>query len=404
MEKKTISVVKYEDCTGCGACKAICPRRAILFKQDSEGFPAPVIEEEKCVHCGQCEKVCPTLHPPAGSPILEAYAAQILDREALKDSTSGGLFTLFSREIFRRDGVVYGCVWDSEYNAVTVRASSEQEILPMRGSKYVWSSASESFPKVKEDLDAGRTVLFTGNPCQAAGLKNYLQKDEDKLYILDFFCGGAPSPVALKAYVHSIAKNYPQEKLDLKFRDKDRYGAGVHITFQQKNGKVFHGYLQNPYFYAYHTKVFHRLPCYHCQYKSGERFEDLTMGDYWGVEQFHPGLDIKGGISALVVSSEKGRELLNAVKDQVQLIPTRAYNIAVGNNLDIDGLKRNSHSVPFRDGFLALCLKDNWEEAERKYLKFNLTRMRMRIKNYAKLKNPGFYRKLKKIKRKIKGQ
>ena len=399
MDTKTIVCVRREDCTGCGACKSICPKGAIFFAQDKEGFPIPQIKEEKCINCGLCEKTCPALHPPVKGLILEAYAAQILDKKALQDSTSGGLFTVFSREIFRRGGTVFGCIWDNDYNAVIVRATTEQEMIPMRGSKYVWSNASDSYQKVKEDLEAGKPVLFTGTPCQAAGLRNYLRKDYESLYIMDFFCGGAPSPVALKAYVHSLTKHFPQDKLDLKFRDKDRYGVGVHITYQQKKGKVFQGYLQNPYFYSYHTKVFHRLACYHCQYRTGERFEDLTMGDYWGIGQFHKEFDINAGVSALLVSSDKGRELLDAIKNQLQLVPTEAYNIAVGNNLDIGGLQREFHVQPFRSGFLDLCIQDNWEKAERKYIKYNKSRIMMLMKKHVKTKVPGFFRQAKKIKK-----
>ena len=165
---------------------------------------------------------------------------------------------------------------------------------------------------------------------------------------------------------------------------------------------MIQGFLQNPYFYSYHTKVFHRLSCYQCPYRTGERFEDLTMGDYWGVGKFHQEFDIKAGVSALIISSGKGQELLNAVKDQIQLVPTEPYNIAVGNNLDINGLQRSFHTVPFRKGFLDFCMQDNWDKAERKYLKYNQSRTKMRIKNYIKLKVPGFFQAAKKIKRKIK--
>jgi len=395
-EHKDISIVNREQCTGCGACKAVCPKQAIVLEPDIEGFPTPQINDECCIHCGLCEKTCPALHPPVRKPIMAAYAAQLKDKEALKDSTSGGLFTAFSREIFHRGGAVFGCVWDADYNAVIVQADNEDEIVPMRGSKYVWSDASDAYPLVKAVLEAGRPVLFTGLPCQAAGLRNYLKKDYNDLYILDFFCGGCPSPMALKAYIHTITKDYPISRIDLKFRDKERDGVGVHISYYQKTGKVYEGYLQNPYFYSYHSKVFHRLPCYHCEYRTGERFEDLTMGDYWGVGNYHEEFDIRAGVSALLVSSEKGRELLDSVRDQLQLSGTRTYNIAAGNNLDIEGLNRKYHTLPFRDDFLRLCSEDRWDEAERKYLVHNKERMMLRMKQNIKDHFP-FILKLKRL-------
>lgn len=380
MQITDICAVSREHCTGCGACKEICPKNAISFQPDVEGFPAPVIDGELCVHCGLCEKTCPALHPPETHLILEAYAAQILDKEALKESTSGGLFTAFSREIFRRGGVVYGCVWDKDYNAVIKKAENEEEMKPMRGSKYVWSWAGDTFPEIRQYLEAGRTVLFIGNPCQVAGLRNYLKKDYDKLYLADFFCGGAPSPFAFQEYLKTITKDVPKDKLDFKLRDKSKYGVGVHISYETKKGRVHQSYIRNPYFFSYHTKVFHRPPCYHCQYRYEQRVEDITIGDYWGVGNYHSEFDIRAGVSALLINSEKGRELLDAVKDQLQLSQTKVSSIALGNNLTLGENKKAFRMQPFRTAFFDILHEKGWIAAERKYL-YNKTRLKLWIKS-----------------------
>ena len=366
----------HDICTGCGACAKICPKGAIFYRDDEEGFPTPYIDADKCVACGLCNKVCPALHPAKKEPLRQAYAAQILDKEALKDSTSGGLFTVLSREIFRRGGAVYGCVWDENYNAVVRKAENEAEMAPMRGSKYVWSWAGDTFPEIEALLKAGRTVLFTGLPCQVAGLKNYLRKEYDNLYLVDFFCGGSPSPLAFHEYLKTITGQVPLEKLNFKFRDKEKYGVGVHISYEGPKGRIHQSYVRNPYFFSYHTKVFHRKPCYHCQYRYRERVEDLTIGDYWGVGQFHKEFDIRAGVSTLLVNTDKGEELLEAIRDQLQLSPTRAEDIAKGNNLTLSDKQVTFHAPAFRDEFFVVMKEKGWTVAERRFL-YNKTRLKL---------------------------
>ena len=380
-----MKLAERSDCTGCGACVAACPKGAISYEDDFEGFPQPVVDEEKCINCGLCEKVCPALNKPGERKALDVYAAQIKDREALAQSTSGGLFTLFSREILKRGGVVYGCVWDKDYNAVFTKAETEEELAPMRGSKYVWCNAGICFKEIKDFLSAGRAVLFTGCPCQIAALRTFLRKDYEKLYLISFFCGGAPSPMAFHAYIETITKDVPKEKLDFKLRDKSKYGVGVNISYNGKHGRVHEDYLQNPYFFCYHTKLFHRPPCYHCSYRYEARYDDITFGDYWGIKKYHTEFDIRAGVSAMLVNSEKGRELLDSVKDQVQLVPTKIEHIADGNNLTL-GDKIKTFPVPkFREDFLRIVKEKGWDSADKKYL-HGKVRTKLRVKRFLKKK------------------
>ena len=286
----------------------------------------------------------------------------------LKDSTSGGLFTAFSREIFKRGGVCYGCAWDQEYHALVCKAENEEEIKPMRGSKYVWSWAGDTFPEIKSYLEEGRPVLFTGLPCQLAGLRKYLRKDYDNFFSLCFFCGGSPSPFAFHEYLKTLTKKVPLDELKFNARDKEKYGLGVHITYQTPKGKACDTYLGNAFYYSFYTKVVNRRSCYQCPYRYEHRVEDLTMGDYWGVRQFHDEFDIKAGVSALLVNTEKGRELLDSVRDQLQLSPTEIANIAKANNLTL-GEQKKIYPIPaFRDDFFEVLHRKGWKAAERKYL------------------------------------
>lgn len=380
---RIIALAAKDRCTGCGACGEICPKGAISFQPDAEGFPFPVILKEKCIRCGACERACPALNTPETQSVREAYAAQINDRDVLMESTSGGVFSALSSAVFRLGGTVYGCVWDPEYNAVISRAENGEQIAPMHGSKYVWSRAGDSYPKVKSDLEEGRTVLFSGLPCQVAGLRGYLGKEYEQLYTLDCLCSGAPSPLALKAYLRTVVPSGNYDDLNLKFRDKIPYGVGVHITHKGKRAKRRAEHITNPYYYSFYSRMIDRESCYSCPYGTDSRISDLTMGDYWGVSRFHPEMNVRDGISALLINTEKGRELFDAIQADVTVVPTLAENIAKENNLSIGKVK------PFRrpknrDRFLAAIAADGWKKAERKYL-FN----RNRFKSWLKAVMPG---------------
>lgn len=375
-----MELAAHDICTGCGACAKACPKQAIVYKDDNEGFPTPYIQKDKCIECGLCRKVCPAINMPKTNTIKVAYAAQALDHDMLKDSTSGGLFTVFAREIFRRNGVVFGCVWDEQYNAVVKCATNEDEIKPMRGSKYVWSWAGDAFPKVKEYLESGRTVMFVGLPCQVAGLKNFLRKDYENLFLVDFFCGGSPSPLAFREYLKTITVNVPLDKLNFKFRDKEKFGVGVNISYEGVHGRVHQSFIRNPYFFSYHTKIFHRLPCYHCQYRYIHRVEDITMGDFWEVEKYHKEFDIKAGVSSLLVNSDKGLQLFNSVKDKLQLTETQLESIAGWNNLTLGDQRKVFKTVSFRKDFFVVLKTSGWKTAEKRFL-YNKVRLKLWVKH-----------------------
>lgn len=384
-----MELVSSEQCTGCGACTASCPEHAIGFTADNDGFPVPIIRKDQCIECGLCNRACPVMHPPETSPVRKAYAAQIRDRDALLDSTSGGLFTAFSREVFRRGGIVFGCAWDQEYNAVIRRAENEEELKPMRGSKYVWSRAAESFPEIEKELKDGRTVLFSGLPCQAAGLKKFLHKKYERLYLMTFFCGGAPSPLAFRQYLKTLTKDINLSELDFKFRDKAKYGVGIHISYNSATGRIHQGFLDNPYFMAYYLKVFHRFCCYRCRFRYKDRTEDITIGDFWGVNNYHNEFDIKAGVSALLVNTDQGAELFDHVKDHLILSETTVENIARANNMSLTNEQKVFRVPEYRKAAFQILRDKGWAAAEKKYLN-DRTRLMIRVKS----KIPDGYKKL----------
>ncbi len=365
MDVQNILLVDEERCTGCGACFNVCPKHAISFSDNDEGFPSPEIDESLCIHCGLCYKKCPVLYPPSVSRIREAYAAQMKDKKALKNSTSGGVFNVLAQDTINNGGIVFGCIWDSNYNARICAASETEQIEKMKGSKYVWSNARESYCEVKGNLDKGRQVLFCGLPCQVAGLRNYLSKDYDNLFLLDFLCSGTPSPLAFHKYLDSICSNTEYKDLNLKFRDKNPYGVGVHISYKDKKASPRGEHITNPYYYAFYSHLIDRRSCYHCSYGSDDRISDITVGDYWGIERYHPSLDIKAGISALMVNTEKGEQLIKRVSEQLELTPTELSNISKANNLKI-GMKNRNRPIPDRrELFFRELSTGDWHSAKK---------------------------------------
>ena len=369
-------------CTGCGACAQACPKQAIHFVEDQNGFPVPRIDESACISCGLCSRSCPALCMPKEHPVRNAYAAQAKDKTLLKESTSGALFPVFAQAILKEGGAVCGCVWDEAYNAVFTIAQNEAQLSPMKGSKYVWSRPDGVFPEVAAQLEAGKKVLFAGLPCQAAGLKNYLQKEYENLYLVDFFCSGAPSPLAFHKYLETIAPKGEYAGLDFKFRDKDPYGVGVHITYrgQKKKPSRRGEHIKNPYYYAFYTHLIDRESCYRCPYGSDLRVSDLTLGDYWGIENYHVEMDTKAGVSALLVNTEKGEALVSGVRENLELVLTKKESIAKANNFSLKAKTRNRKIPEIREGFFSQLRENGWEAAEKKYLHSrNRTRERLKL-------------------------
>ena len=350
---KNITAVEKDLCTGCGACLNACNNKAIEFVLDDEGFFEPMVESAHCTQCGICNNACPVMNPPEGSKVMESYAAQSTDMNILKDSTSGGIFTVLAQWIIGNNGIVYGCIWDKECNAIITKAEREEEIIPMRGSKYVWSSAVNVYGEIKQFLLEGRLVLFCGLPCQIAGLKTYLQNEYSNLFLVDFLCSGAPSPLAFKKYLDTICTEKDKSKLNFKFRNKIPYGVGVHITYQgqKKKNKRRGENISNSYYYSFYINLINRRSCYQCPFGTDLRISDLTICDYWGIENYHKEFKNILGVSALMINTEKGKYLINCNSAKVNLVKTDIKNIAKANNLNLDGLRRNLQVPANRDAF-----------------------------------------------------
>lgn len=358
-------------CTGCGACMNTCKVGAITMQSQNDGFLYPVINVDKCIECGQCVKSCHAVGEKMFYKPAVCYAAKIKEDSVLSYSTSGGVFYALAASVLNDNGVVYGCIFNKHYDAIISRAESLEQIMPMHGSKYVWSNPSQSYPNVKQDLEAGRKVLYTCLPCQAAGLKKFLRKHYDNLYIVDVLCGGSPSPYAFQKYLDTLTTDAKERKeLHFQFRDKEKYGSGVDCTYLLNGKKHHENYLENSFYFAFSSKsrITWRKSCYSCDYKSINRVSDMTIGDYWGVERYHDSFHPHDGVSVILINSDNGAWLFENIKNSLQYEKSNVMYATERNSL-VKEIEEGHVKMPEnRDDFFHTLQRDGWNEVDKKYL------------------------------------
>lgn len=312
-------------CSGCSACCQICPKRCIAMKCDDEGFWKPYVDAGLCIDCKSCEKVCPVLNPYPSKEPLDVYAARVEDDSQLAGSTSGAIFPHLAREIIQEGGVVFGARFDPDWRVLVDCTGTLEGLEAFRGSKYVQAWAGESYIKARSFLRQGRKVLFSGTPCQIAGLKRFLGKDDYNLFTVSLLCHGVPSQ---RLWLRYLEEEKARQVRKLRKSGKDIPGLELaHVTFRDKrggwkvsnlsfdlvhNGEVAHTYISadSLYIKAFLKNLSLRESCYACPFKEGRDWADITIGDYWGIEELHPELYDNKGISLVQVKSEQGRRLL----------------------------------------------------------------------------------------------
>lgn len=307
-------------CTGCSACRDICPVGAIAMYVDQEGFAYPRVQEEKCTHCGLCEKSCPALHPVyANTAQPQCYAMMARDEERMT-SSSGGFVSVLARWILRKGGVVYGAAWDENWNVRHIEVERESELYKIKGSKYLQGEVGEACLQAKERLKQGKWVLFTGLPCQIAGLYSVLGKTKtEKLITVDVVCHGAPSYKVFRKY---LEENYDLETLErFDFRDKSVFGWTTSINCYFTDGKEIHTEARKDKFFGgFMPCMIMRPSCEQCVFSRMPRQGDFTAGDFWGVERTEPKWNDRMGTSAVLVNNRKAGKVLRALTSQAKLL------------------------------------------------------------------------------------
>ena len=302
-----------KECTGCAACKNICPVGAIQMLPDEEGFYKPVIDSALCIHCNKCESVCPQLHcvkENDNNPVCYAVQASEKVREV---SSSGGVFSILAEYIFDKGGYVCGAAYDEDYRSVSmIMINKRSDMEKLRGSKYVYAKPGNIYQQVKEKLESREYVLFSGTPCQVAALNNFLGKKYEKLLTVDFLCGGVNSEKVYNLYLDEIAQGRTIKNVC--FRPK-KYGwdyCGIEITFEEND--FYYRPLKDSFHKGHLKWLYAGNSCAECTYAEIPRQGDFSMGDFWQIKKFLPDVDADKGISCLLINNNKAENILEEIE------------------------------------------------------------------------------------------
>ena len=317
-------------CCGCQACYEACPAKCISMAADEEGFLYPKVNRADCVDCHLCEKICPlhNLAPKSSDEPLACMAAISNDSEIRIKSSSGGVFSQLAKAILNKGGVVFGARFDDNFAVFHSYTETEEGLAPFQGSKYSQSDLRGVFSQVNRFLKENRPVLFTGTPCQIAGLRGFLRgKEADKLYLVSIVCHGVPSPRVWKDYLESITGG--SRPTEVNMRNKENGWSQYRMTIRQNGQELFNVQATDtPFMRAFLSNFTLRPSCYSCPFR-GNHGSDLTLGDYWGIENVHPEMADNKGTSFILVYSEKGRHLLDGL--DAKLVESR-YEDALKEN------------------------------------------------------------------------
>ena len=352
---------KYR-CCGCEACVQACPKQCISFDEDEEGFRYPFTNKQSCIECGLCEKVCPVLHE--GKPIrpIHVFAAKNISSKEVQDSSSGGIFIVLAKYIISKGGVVFGAKFNEKWDVEHSFAEKEEDLYELMGSKYVQSTIGKSYIDAKKFLAENRFVLFSGTPCQIAGLMHFLGKRYDKLLTVEVLCHGVPSPRVWRRYLnelkddvwrmkntvspHSILSSWKAKpscggnevKIEgISFRDKrigwKNYSFVLTLSKpsddgEQKTVSFSQMHRDNAYTKGMLNNIFTRPICYQCPFRSQKSNCDLSLGDFWEIEKTDSRFADNKGTSMVLINSELGLKVWEEVCDKISFVD-KTYEEAI---------------------------------------------------------------------------
>lgn len=308
-----ISIKDKKNCCGCSACVQRCPKQCIEMYEDNEGFLYPKVDASKCIDCHLCEKVCPVINQNEPREPLAVYAAKNPDDAVRMQSSSGGIFTMLAERVIDEGGVVFGACWDEEWNVKHDYAETREGLAKFRSSKYLQSVIGNSYQEAECFLKEGRRVMFTGTPCQIAGLKHFLRKDYDNLLAVDIVCHSVPSPGVWQQYLQEKLHDLKWDKRNIRrisFRDKTTGWKAYSFLIEERNGHSFtEKGGENSFMRGFLADLYTRPSCHECPAKQLKSGSDITLGDFWGITSMMPEIDDDRGTSVVIVSTKKGSDV-----------------------------------------------------------------------------------------------
>lgn len=327
------------------------------MKCDAHGFYVPEVDLERCVSCGLCRDCCPVNHPTAGYQPQAVFAAWSRDKESRKQSSSGGIFSLLAKAVLRQGGVVFGVIYDEERELVChAKVDNEAQLAALRGSKYVQSDVGLTYRQVRQELQTGRMVLFSGTPCQCAALKSFLGGDRPNLILVDLVCHGVPSPLVFSSYLKQLRKSQDDaDILDVQFRNKSHSWALYRMQIAFASGTIYQRSRdEDPFLRSFLGNYCLRECCYNCQYAGTNRQGDITLGDFWGYQsEQRKYRNTDEGISLVLANTLLGQERLQQLQNQTVLVRKTLSEAITGNG----PLRTPTSRPPDTDGFWAAFLQ-----------------------------------------------
>ena len=351
------------NCSGCQACFNICPVNAIQMQEDEQGFLYPLIDDMLCTHCSQCESVCPAIYFTAEkNAALSAYGCYSKDTSELMSSSSGGVFALLARKILSEGGAVCGAAFDENQRVFHILIDDESQLIRLKGTKYVQSEIGNCFTIIKTHLENGQKVLFSGMACQVEGLKNFLGREYDYLYCIDLICHGVPSPGIWKQYLKEIAGANTVKSVS--FRNKTKGMDSISVDYTLSNGEtITEPYKDSLYIKGFLQNIIVRPSCFDCIFKGDNRCSDLTIGDFWSMKEYHPDAYQDKGVSAVIIRTEKGKDLFKKVRPKMITVPSTVDKISLWNEC----LNQSVLPHPIRDDFFKIWRKNSVMELLKEY-------------------------------------
>ena len=372
-------------CCGCGACMNICPKRAITMQRNSEGFLYPIIDKDKCINCGLCVRSCPlsntAFKPDTNLP--KCYAVQSTG-DIMKHSSSGGVFSVLANYVFDNGGYVCGAAFDKKWLVEHKIVSDKTNLYELQTSKYVQSDTKKVYTKIKELLNDDKMVLFSGTPCQVAGLYSFLGHDYDKLITVDVFCHGAPSPMVWEHYLKEVTDD---KITDINFRDKptDNFGNyNYNFNLKTENKTVVTPHRKNIYMLGFLRNLYLRKSCHHCPFAKTPRTSDFSLGDFWGYETIDKTADTNNGMSAILVNTTKGENVFQTIKPELSLVRSAELSDISRFN---DVLFQSGPAHTNRDAFFADYRK---EDKIIPMIQKHLVKRDVAILNFSSFSKPNF--------------
>lgn len=340
-----IDIIDKKKCCGCASCVQRCPKQCISLKEDAEGFLYPIVDKSVCIDCGLCEKVCPLLNVSEALMPIKVLAVKNRNEEERMYSSSGGVFFPLAKVIISKGGVVFGAVYDDNWEVVITHSESMEGVRLMMGSKYLQARVETAYQDAESFLKQGREVLFTGSPCQIAGLKRFLRKDYPNLLAVDFLCHGVPSPGVWRRYLRELTASFARRATagkntvlslslntvpaiaGIEFRDKKMNGWKKYsfvvrkksVLKTDKNSVLLSDiHSENPFMRGFLSDIYLRPSCYECKCKNGVSHSDITIADFWGIDRLIPDFDDDKGVGLVLISSTKGLHYFNALPMEVR--------------------------------------------------------------------------------------